>query len=368
MAFLISRFEMLIYLDKSLVNTLKNPTPSNTILTSLECIAQAIRKGSHLVTGDRDALLAAANAQGLGLPAKKAYEKVAAKFSQFGGARQLTTTYTVVGDFLGGISVVNTNGKMIIQIPIHLACNLELQTPCEIVFEDLNDRHIYEKISSWYKVKSLKTPNLPILSRPIHGGGNRTYAVYNSKQQQQTTFCLCITDTDKKFPNDVQGPTSSSVANIEDLTKPLSKHLNLDFQEIENLVPLSLLQKHAVSKDAQDIISSLQKADTNGHPESKLYWDFKKGISNKSLLQCNNKMQYWQTALAPVNIGCTKNCAPATCNCFLIKPWPNKTDIKKEIESNSIFSPEECFTLTSLWKNIGSNIVSWTIASTPQPA
>ncbi|WP_154597767.1 hypothetical protein [Pseudomonas syringae] len=359
---------MLIYFDTSLSKKLSNTTLNAEECAALENLAIAFRKGSHLITGNVNALIAASRVPEISKNAQHSFSKAAAKSAQSKSLISRMTTYALIGDFPDTIDYQNDGDTAVIRTSLSKIYTLELQSPCEIIFEDLNDRDIYETISNWYKKEALNSPYIRSNFRPIHGGGNRTHVVYKERQDQQTTFCLCITDTDKKYPTDDVGPTCEEVINADNPLLPLSKHLNLDFQEIENLIPLSYLEKHAQTNEAKSILSSLKQAEANGHPESKLYFDYKKGLSVKSFYKTESKSTYWTSALLVHDPACRPNCTNNPCMCFIVKPWPFRHEVKAEIAKKTPISPKDCDVLEQLWVNIGATITSWSIATTPQLA
>ncbi|WP_163034759.1 hypothetical protein [Pseudomonas viridiflava] len=359
---------MLIYFDASLTQKLSNTSLSATECHALENLAIALRKGTHLITGNTQSLIAASKTPEISLYAKQAFTKAAAKASQSRGLTSWVTTYTLLGDFPDLIENHINNETVIIQTSLNSIFQLELQSPCEIIFEDMNDKHIYQTISDWFKKESLRSPHIHTNFRSIHGGGNRTHMVYSERQDQQNTFCLCITDTDKKYPDDVIGPTCAEVINTDNPLRPLSKHLNLDFQEIENLIPLGYLAQHARTNEAREILSSLKRAEDNGHPESKLYFDYKKGLNVKGFYKTTSKSDYWASALSIDMPVCRPHCNNDPCMCFIVKPWPFRSEIRAEIEKKTPISPDDCYVLKKLWIDIGATITSWSVASTPQLA
>lgn len=265
-----------------------------------------------------------------------------------------------------GLESSEEDGKRVIKVPIEYVSNLIAQAATDVVYEDINDAVIYDAVAQWYSSKILNNPNLPTRSTLIQGGGSRTYVTYSSKQDAAQTFCLCITDSDKKYPNDESGDTSKKVRAVEDSRKPLSFHLDLDFHEIENLIPLGFLDRIAGTEEAKAIIAELRKAEDNQERAAKLYWDFKKGLRGYYLKSCKDFKDYWCAALDLVPLTCATECSPNKCTCFLIRPWPLKQDLRLAIERKETMDPSGCETMQSLWGEVGQTIVSWTIGSSPQ--
>ena len=356
---------MFLYLDSTLSSCLNSPIPHN-IIDGIQCLALMLRSGAHLVSGDRNTLAAIANLEEISSSARAVFRRAVARHAQANSVLEHVSTYALV--YFGNDELTSsvTNGKKVIKIPISRIPNLIAQISTEIVYEDINDATIYNIVAQWYSENILNNPHLSIKSNPVQGGGSRTYDIYNAKQNAAETFCLCITDSDKKYPTDTAGETSTKVRQVEDFLKPLSFHLDLDFHEIENLIPLSFLDGIAGTNDAKEIIAALRTADGNERREAKLYWDYKKGIRAHYLKSSEDFRDYWCTALGVTPTACETECTPNKCDCFLINPWPLKQDTKRAIDRNTKMDPSDCELMHNLWTEIGNTFVSWTISSTPQ--
>lgn len=356
---------MFIYLDRSLVDCITRDHIPHDILRSLEGLSFMLRTGAHLVSGDRDALIAISSLDGLSLPCKAIFKKAAARCSQALAVFRQVTTYALVDYGRDEIECFTENSIKIIKLPIERILQLSFQ-PSEIVFEDINDSLIYATVAQWYAEDILNNKHLPLRYKEIQGGGNRTHAIYKAKQEQGDTFCLCITDSDKKYPTDESGDTSRRVREIEDNSMPLSYHLDLEFHEIENLLPLGFLDRFSGTAEAKEIIASLKRAEANGHPEAKLYWDYKKGLRGHYAQGNEDYRHYWCSALGIEHSECELDCTLKQCECFLIKPWPLKGEVKAALDSRPKISPTDCETLNTLWCEIASLFISWAIGAVPQ--
>ena len=359
---------MLIYLDDSICKTINQPNPSNDIIESLEDLASVIRSGSHLIIGGFAVLKELANFPLLGVSARSAFRAALNKFPQQASALSHVSTYTKITATTAPPSCSESDGKKIITIPLSFIRQMNLRAPVEIIFEELNDSSIYEIISRWYLKEFISPGFINRNYRSIHGGGGRTHVVYTDAQNRNNQFCLCITDSDKKFPTDDFGQTSKDVRLSEQEDKVLSYHMDLDFHEVENLVPLSFLVDKCKTKPSQDIAKLIKSADANGHPEAKLFWDYKKGFKLSALKSLDGGWNYWRTALNLEEITCTEKCKADNCACEILKPWPEKKTIKEEITKLSEMDPSECTILHRLWSDIGKVLISWSISTIPKVA
>lgn len=359
---------MLIYLDNSICQAIEAPSPNSEIIESLEDLASVIRSGSHLILGDFKVLKALASLSSLGLSARAAFKASLNKFPQQASALKHVSTYTKITANNQVPTRAESDGKKIITIPLSLIQRMNLKAPVEIIFEELNDSSIYEIISRWY-LKSFISPGFINRNyRSIHGGGGRTHVVYTDAQNRNDQFCLCITDSDKKFPTDEFGQTSKDVRASEQTDKVLSYHMDLDFHEVENLVPLNFLLEKCKTKPSQDLVSQIKSADQNGNPEAKLFWDYKKGFKLSTLKSLDGGWTYWKRAFNLQEIECSEKCKTKDCTCEILKPWPEKRIVKDEITNLADMDPSECRVLHGLWTDIGKVLISWSISGTPKVA
>lgn len=358
---------MLIYLDDSIKHSIENNNLNNAALESLEDLASVIRAGTHLIIGGYETLNALSNLNSLGTAARTAYKALTNKFSQLNSALNHVTTYAKISTLTTITTTETQDKKRIITIPLSSIRQMNLKSPVEIIFEELNDSSIYEIISRWYLKEHITPGFINRDYRAIHGGGGRTHVVYTDAQNRNNQFCLCITDSDKKFPTDIFGQTSTDVRAADQPNKVLSYHLDLDFHEIENLVPLTFLKKTCKTKPSQDLANLIKSTETNGTPEAKLFWDYKKGFK-LSTLKAKGGWQYWKTAFNLTEMTCATACESNTCTCEILKPWPEKKAIKDEIEKLSEMDPSECEILKNLWYEIGNTLISWSISAVPKTA
>ncbi|WP_411565487.1 hypothetical protein ACLIN3_18785 [Pseudomonas orientalis] len=353
---------MIIYIDESIKGCVIDGSLSPTEISALEDIASAVRSGNHLVLGDAQSLISLSKFVKLGESARAAYKSIFVRVPQQESIIEKVEVYVniVPGD---GIPTLRTvSNQRIISIPLIFCADMNLKTPLEIIFEEINDHYIYEIISKWYVSQALSVKTLNRKYRPIHGGGNRTYAVFERVQRENNLFCLCVTDSDKKYPADDCGPTSIKVRQSNDLTKVLAHHLDLDFHEIENLVPLSFISENSNSRYTDAMVNALKFAEQNGHQEAKLFFDYKKGLKLGYLRACPDAGTYWSAALPGLSQECSKDCLQSNCTCDLLKPLQNRAEMRLRIEQLVPLYPDECPALKALWESIGSTLTSWSVA------
>lgn len=357
---------MLIFLHDSIGESVVSESLSESEISGLEDIASVIRTGEHLVIGGFSSLKQLRSYKHLGASARAAYAGVLSRYSQLNSILSKVSVYAEVVCGGGEPYVDGVSGQRVIKIPLSFVAKMNLKSPVEIIFEDIGDSNIYEIISRWHTEKTFGVGLLNRRYRPIHGGGGRACVVYQDAQALNNVFCICVTDTDKKYPAAACGPTSAKVREVDDAFKVLSFHLDLNFHEIENLLPLSFLESNSSSRHAAEIISKLRLAEANGYPEAKLFLDFKQGIKLCYLRINADAMRYWGAALSLPGVACGTQAEVRDCTCEVIKPWPSKAEIRAQINSLARIIPDECPVLDSLWKDIGSTLMSWSAAAAPR--
>lgn len=355
---------MFLYLDKSLLESFVKPVPHD-IVEAIQGLAAMLRSGVHLVSGDRETLIAISKLEEVSSSARAIFRKAVARHAQANSVFNYMVAYALVDFGRAGLESSQIAGKRVIKIPIAKVSNLIAQVATEIVYEDVNDAVIYDVVARWYAESILNNTHLPIKCKPVQGGGNRIFVTYAARQSDENTFCLCITDSDRKFPLDQPGDTSEKVREVDDELKPLSCHLDLDFHEVENLIPLAFLESLAGTDEAKNILSALRMAEQNNHKEAKLYWDYKKGVRAHYARTDEGYRDYWGGALGHGVIDCDTACPPNQCECFLVRPWPLKQQVKAAIKDKVRMDPSDCSVLEELWIDIGKNLVSWTIGTAP---
>lgn len=354
---------MIIYIDDIVRESVVSDSLSPVEVGALEDIASVVRSGDHLVLGDALSLLAISKFSRLGDSARAAYNYVFIRVPQQESILEKVEIYVkiILGD--GSPTVSPVGRQQVITIPLAFCANMNLRAPLEIIFEEINDHYIYEIITKWYVSRSLDVRALNRKYRPIHGGGNRTYSVFERAQRESSIFCVCITDSDKKYPSDTCGITSAKVRESNDSSKVLAHHLDLDFHEIENLVPLSFIAEKSNSRHTDVMIAALKAAEERGYQEAKLFYDYKKGLKYSYLHACPDALNYWGAVLPGGAHSCSNGCLFGSCTCDLLKPLQNRAEMRMHIEQLTPISPTECPTLEALWKAIGSTLASWSAAS-----
>ena len=79
------------------------------------------------------------------------------------------------------------------------------------------------------------------------GGGQTTAAEFATIQNSKNRLCLCITDSDKRYPGADLGDTAKAVQQVRDAGQHLCELLHLEVRAIENLLPLAAYKEVAAT-------------------------------------------------------------------------------------------------------------------------
>jgi hypothetical protein len=146
----------------------------------------------------------------------------------------------LVGTFVGLSSEI-LNGQRLIKIPVQNVTSGLLQKPYLLV-ENLDDAIFYRFVTT----ELAKDINLAtnVVFEPCNGGGNTTGNVYRHIKDAGERLCVCIVDSDRRFPAAGFGDTASKVINSDrDSPSALTESFVLPVCSIENLVPFEFLRK-----------------------------------------------------------------------------------------------------------------------------
>lgn len=151
--------------------------------------------------------------------------------------------------------------------------------------ENGNDIAIYEIFVKYYQFKNnLDAFNIIYTKRG--GGGNTISQEYKTIYKEGENFCLCLLDSDKKFPKQTKyGNTAQQVIDLDNVYK---KQNNLNYKigyyvlevlELENCLPKDFyLRKYTDKIEVFNAIDKIMKKDNS----FRNYFDFKNGITCKA--------------------------------------------------------------------------------------
>lgn len=174
--------------------------------------------------------------------------------------------------------------------------NFEFNEESHLLTENIMDSVFYGCVTKVFqKYKHLDCGVFRARFFPVQGGGATIKDVYLLECKQREHFCLCIMDSDKKWPNCSEyGQTAQEFEKaLNGWVKENGEAIRCNYyimqmaSEIENLIPLAVL-KHFSSIQSSRFVTN--------HSNIFQWLDLKKGIEYK-ILYNNEAYKEWKAAL-----------------------------------------------------------------------
>lgn len=239
----------------------------------------------------------------------------------------------------------------------------------KLLGENSNDCLLFNIIAKTYQIKN-DISNLSCSLEMVNGGGNTTKAVFDNIVANGD-FCLCLLDSDQKYPSSAYGSTYSIFE--RDPQPNNGKYMNIEAHEAECLLPLGIIEEIIANGrtlggvvDNIDDLKEICRQDIN----AKLYFDHKNGLSIKYIeeLSERNQSNYWKDLYTraehirkrgcQINIECTHDTS-----CFALKGLGSDLLTKgiSALKEKSIHKIIETLNppLDQLWDKLGKEIFSW---------
>lgn len=175
-------------------------------------------------------------------------------------------------DVLWQIKVVLDNPDLTKhELAIDFFKNTSAIQPPTLLCENLNDTRFYFALCrEYFGVDFINTKN------GLGGGGSSTADALEKIVNDNDRFCLCIVDSDIKYPGCSDGGTYVAIQNKGLPESPVYEVYKLKVHEIENLIPIDFVYKHIKKKQISKFSYKLKRIDQDG--DILRYYDVKKGI------------------------------------------------------------------------------------------
>ena len=257
-----------------------------------------------------------------------------------------------------------------------------LSVKCALLTENLDDIEFYLFIAKYYCLKK-QIPYQQISFHKENGGGNTTCNVLEKCVTQDKIPVLCIVDSDRKhgttkgYPNEpIMGDTLKRVLKKEERLKSFNEYppfymLPLHVHEIENLIPIQLLQKLYEDSlhDMRPGLERVMELKDIKCGEPLLYYDYKKGFP---CMKNAPQRSYWEEILLLLGRGVAfmppseePESGAGISDALFFPPLSNKLlkhtlDVIRSDESD-IFLRELQIDdyLKNIWDDIGKHMLTW---------
>ncbi|QZT36936.1 hypothetical protein K5X82_17130 [Halosquirtibacter xylanolyticus] len=250
---------------------------------SLENLATAIREGKHLLSCELEILKLLAGFSGISPSARAVYHHLYHNFS--------TNYYDEIVDrtvlLYTGKAIVNDRG---FSIDILELKNSNFLSKSILLTENLTDTYFYEYIAKKY-LRHKDYNFIEVKLKRDGGGGSQVANKFKEIIDANEDLCLCICDSDKKYPKGGEGDTVKSLRHVR-MNQSLCELYCLKVREAENIIPLSIFKIHKQYRNHNDFDEL--KVD------HLFYIDYKQGLTNDKLLKDQDKKLFWKEVIANV--------------------------------------------------------------------
>lgn len=186
-------------------------------------------------------------------------------------------------------------------------------------------------------------------------------------------MCLCLVDSDRKYENSSSGDTMQGVINVaQNICQDYFEVLLLEMHEIENIIPLSVLQKVVDEKNLgeQGLLFYKYLLECDNTLNSPIfYFDLKKGILKNSFIlekgadgeRCKKYSkkelyrQYWRKYIEEYGIKINEDSDNVLVNGICEKIL--KYSLEYLFDKVNLIEVEE--PIQQVWAKIGEKVYCW---------
>lgn len=282
---------MLYEIDKSCLELLDDKN-NISLIAFFEQLALDRRKCKNLLVAEREVLNKFAKWECLSVVAREIYTRLANRSSEYRNIVNNTTKYCrLVAN--GEVECIGERGHEIIILPIEKIAMKELTGKTLIVTENIEDIGLYKIIGQYY-IRRKRLGNVRIDFEERNGGGSTIATVVKEIISESMRMFICILDSDKKYA-DQQSPGDTMKKVIETVEDKMTNYnydiLPLEIHEVENLIPISVLEmvvtKKCLNEEALKFMKRLIKNDSSSCSPV-FFFDLKKGIPANKIVKDKN--------------------------------------------------------------------------------
>lgn len=357
---------MIIYIDKSIGESGSKNGLNDDEKVLFEQLVLAHKKGICLLCGERTSLEWLAGFMG-GL-CGEIYKRIGQDAPQTKAIVSVVETLLVLSHMeypqLPGF--IQEKCRV---LTVQNATKYNLYLPCTLIGENLLDCTFYKLVAERYCCIN----NIRGIGLTFHdelGGGDTMATVFEKCVAYDKVLTLCLTDSDikygptKKYP---QAPDIGKTARklIDNYHKLINVHSISTFDyycinahEIENLIPMSVLEKVAeITPKMVDGVNYLKRLIDAKEETSVLLYDFKKGGQK---IECEAFNAYWKNVTSAIG--------DTSMPCLHRKVMEKAIDVmKEEIQAGIRYVtvvPLDTH-LINEWEAIGRKTFSWGCSHMP---
>ena len=361
---------MIFKIDKSCLDAINNKDRDSII--ALDDLASNRRKGKNFIFAEKSVLEALYKAD-ISEGAKQVFYSLFSKSSEDKLYLQAVNKYINVVDKVIEPQIGKNGNKEEFKVELKSLKDSDIYDYTVLITENQNDSEFYKLIGKYY-ARSKNIIKSKIMFDPKPGGGDTTVKILSVTVNNATKkLCLCIVDSDKKFPKDTGGDTKKHIEKFikEHPVQDIWKVIILDVHEIENLLPISYIEK--CSKDVSTSSNTIKFLNhlisSYPIPEAIFYFDMKDGIKKEKFICKNpnnseiqkkfnenaNFRYYWHNYVISYGININTVSSEHIINGIGKKILEK---IIKEFSSQEISLEKDDY-LKDKWISLGRDIFSW---------
>lgn len=268
---------MLLFIDKTFVQDILDN--NQLAISAINLIALGRRQGNHFVLADRNNLKLIRDNKFINADTKRVFTYLYENYPSFAVIKNKLTFFINITSGLNKMTLKNIGSANICEISYDYFQDLKIATETVVIGENQSEINFYKYIAKYFK-EQVGLASISLKCQPRMGGGNTTRVVYSNEQSQEKTFCLCFVDSDKKYPQANIGDTLKAVKKADKADKLLAQYYSLNVREIENIIPLNILEKvtcHDVNHEFG--YNTLKKIIESDNYKDVLFLDIKNGLS-----------------------------------------------------------------------------------------
>lgn len=357
---------MIFKIDKSCLNAINNKDRDSII--ALDDLASSRRKGKNFIFAEKSVLETLYKAD-ISKGAKEVFKSLFNNSSEDKLYWQTVNKYINVVDKVIEPQIEKIGDAEELKVELKSLKDSDIHDYTLLITENQSDCEFYKLIGQYYaRSKNIVRTKIMFDLKP--GGGDTTVNILSLTVNNETRkLCLCIVDSDKKFPKDTGGSTKEHIKNFikKHPVQDIWKVIILDVHEIENLLPISYIEK--CSKDIRTSSNTIKFLKDLIDSEAIFYFDMKDGIKKekfickdfgdptikKKFYKNENFRSYWEEYVKNY-VKDMKNIQDE----HIINGFGKKIleRIIKEFSSKEISLEEDGY-LKGKWISLGRDIFSW---------
>jgi|WetSurMetagenome_2_1015567.scaffolds.fasta_scaffold03112_6 hypothetical protein len=270
---------MVFYLNSDFITEIESN--NNSAISALELLSIGRRYGKIILTASREALNYLRECVYVTENTRAVFLHLFENYPINAIILDKVTFYVKVTALRNQMEVIESETSSVLEMSFSYIQDLDIVNGTMVIAENQSEINFYNIISQCYRQNN-DMEFLQVLYQPQMGGGHTIATVYNNYQKNKKHFCLCIADSDKKYPESDIGATLKALNKVDDPNNYLCKIIGLEVREVENLIPLDILQK-ACEQDINHSsgFASISRVVTTIGSHYLLFLDIKDGLTKK---------------------------------------------------------------------------------------